>query len=107
MLKTILLSLLITAALLLPAVLLPVWLLLPPCPKGMCSLLQVSGSGETLEQQCRAFLLLRRLGLFRQSLFIVDVGLNPEGRRLATRMTELSPCIILCDPEHIQSILLN
>ena len=98
MLKTILLCVLIPLALLWPAILIPARLLLPPCPDGLYTVLLASGSGDRLEQQCRAWLLLRRFGLIRQSLLIVDAGLNAEGQAIAAHLAALSPSIILCDP---------
>lgn len=92
---TILLCALLTAALLLLACLVLAWLLLPLRPGRCVCLLFGEGDGAELEQACRACLFLRGLGLLRQPLVVVDLGLNEAGRRLAEALTKLDDSILL------------
>lgn len=99
MLKAILLCALLTTAVIVLGGLLFSRLLLPLQPDGIRSVLCAVGDGGDLEQPCRAYLFLRRLGVFRQPLLLVDFGLNEEGRALAERLAGLDPSIRLCGAE--------
>ncbi len=105
MLRSVLLCALLTVLVLLIGGLIFAWLLLPLRPGRLYSVLPARGDGEGLEQQCRAYLFLYHLGVFRQALWIVDLGLNGEGRALASRLADLDPSIRICTPEQLQEIL--
>lgn len=78
-------------------------LLLPIRSKNAVLLLRGSGDGETLEQDCRAYLLLRSIGAFARPLCIVDDGLSDEGRKLAEQLLTLDANIHLCRMEDISA----
>jgi hypothetical protein len=72
------------------AVLVLLWLLcaqflLPVRTKNVYLLLLGRADGETLEQDCRAYLLLKNAGVIQRPLIIVDDGLNSDGQRLAAK----------------------
>ena len=50
---------------------------------------------------------LKHLGVFRQELLLVDLGLEESGRDLAGRLAELDPAIQLCTPEQLLEIISN
>ena len=102
---TILLCALLTAALLLLACLGLAWLLLPLRPGRCVCLLLGEGDGADLEQACRACLFLRGLGLLRQPLVVVDLGLSEAGRRLAEALTRLDDSILLLSREELSAWL--
>lgn len=81
--------------------------LLPVTGKELCVVLSAVGDGGALEQQCRAYLLLKKLGLLRRPLYLVDTGLTCEGRLLAERLTGLDESIFLCEPQELMKILHN
>ncbi len=70
-------------------------LLLPLRMEDMIALLPGSGDGARLEQNVRACLLLKRWGILRQNVWIIDQGLTEEGRRVAARLTGLDSTIRL------------
>ena len=78
-------------------------LLLPMQTKQSFLVLPCRGDGETVEQDCRAYLLLRSIGALQQPLLLVDSGLSEEGKRLAGLMTTLDPSIELCQAQALQS----
>lgn len=80
-------------------------LLLPMQTKQSFLVLPCRGDGDTMEQDCRAYLLLRSIGALQQPLLLVDSGLSEEGRRLAGLMTTLDPSIELCQPQALQARL--
>lgn len=100
-----LLGALLTAAVILLTGLVLGWLLLPLRPFGLWSVLTATGDGADLEQTCYAWLFLRRLGIFRQRLILLDFGLSAEGRAIAEALTNLSPEICLSDPAGLETIL--
>ncbi len=69
--------------------------LLPMRAKDAVILLPGRGNGGDLEQNVRACLLLRRWGVLRQQIVILDRGLDPEGLALAKRLTALDEHIRL------------
>lgn len=73
-------------------------LLLPLPAEDAVLLLRGRGDGAALEQSVRACLLLRRLGILRQRILIWDVGLDPEGRRLAERLAARWDCGLIRSP---------
>ena len=107
MLQSVLLCAVLSAVLVLLGGLLFAWLLLPLRPGALYSVLPAKGAGEGLEQQCRAYLFLKHLGVFRQELLLVDLGLVESGRDLAGRLAELDPAIQLCTPEQLLEIISN
>ena len=78
------------------------WLLgrlLCPIPaKGVRTLVQGVGDGETLEQTVRGLIWLRSLGLFSCSIEIVDGGLSAQGREIAERLSRRWPEISIQNP---------
>lgn len=100
-----LLGALLTAAVILLTGLVLGWLLLPLRPAGLWSVFAATGDGADLEQTCYAWLFLRRFGVFRQRLILVDFGLSAEGRAIAEALTNLSPEICLSDPAGLETIL--
>lgn len=105
MLKSVLLCALLTAVIVVIGGLILAWLLLPLRPGRLYSVLPARGEGEGLEQQCRAYLFLQHLGVFRQDLLIVDLGLDEEGRDLAARLADLDPAIRICTPAQLEEII--
>ncbi len=105
MLRSVLLCALLTVLAVLIGGLIFAWLLLPLRPGRLYSVLPARGGGEGLEQQCRAYLFLYHLGVFRQDLLIVDFGLDEEGRDLAARLADLDPSIRICTPTQLREIL--
>lgn len=102
MLLEILLCALAAAAMLTLLWLLCAQFLLPIRTKNVWLLLRGCGDGDTLEQDCRAYLLLRTAGAIKRPLVIVDDGLNEEGRLLAERLTELDGDIRFCGWDELQ-----
>lgn len=71
-------------------------LLLRPLPgRGTCLILPGHGGGEQLEQQVRACIWLRGLGLLSCPVVIADIDLTPQGWELALRLTARWPGVIL------------
>ena len=70
--------------------------LLPIRAKEAFLVLLGQGDGENLEQNCRAYLLLRSAGMLRRPLLLVDDGLSEEGLALARQLTLLDSSILLC-----------
>ena len=95
------------AAGLLLALVFRAWLYLPLRQEDLHSVLPASGDGGGLEQSCRAYLFLRRLGIFRQPLWILDLGLNETGADLARRLVRLDPEIRLCKADSFLQQLEN
>lgn len=92
------------------AVLVLLWLLcaqflLPVRTKNVYLLLLGRADGETLEQDCRAYLLLKNAGVIQRPLIIVDDGLNSDGQRLAGELTRLDSAITLCPRDSLEEIL--
>lgn len=92
------------------AVLALLWLLcaqflLPIRAKNVWLVLVGRGSGETLEQDCRAYGMLKTAGALHRPLLLIDAGLNAEGRALAERLTTIDPAILLCEREELPRIL--
>lgn len=81
--------------------------LLPMQGKQIYMIVSAAGDGGSLEQQCRAYLLLRRFGFLRRPLLLIDAGMTGQGRVLAEKLTELDESILLCSPEELQHILQN
>ena len=81
--------------------------LLPVRGDEVYMLLSASGDGAGLEHQCRAYLLLKGLGLLHRPLLMVDFGLNEQGRALAEKLTVLDGAIVLCSPEEMTNLLHN
>ena len=81
--------------------------LLPVTGKELCVVLSAFGSGSSLEQQCRAYLLLKRFGLLRRPLYLVDTGLSHEGHALAERLSGLDESILLCEPQELLQLIHN
>ena len=81
--------------------------LLPVTGKQLCMVLSARGDGESLEQQCRAYLLLRSFGLLRRPLVLVDAGLSEQGLRLAELLSGQDENILLCKPQELLQILHN
>ena len=77
------------------------WVYLPLRQEDLHSVLPAGGDGNGLEQSVRAYLFLRRLGIFRQSLWILDLGLNEAGLDLARRLARLDPAIRLCGADSL------
>lgn len=105
MLRSVLLCALLTVLAVLIGGLIFAWLLLPLRPGRLYSVLPARGDGEGLEQQCRAYLFLYHLGVFRQDLLIVDLGLDDKGRILATRLADMDPSIRICTPAQLLEII--
>ena len=77
-------------------------LLLRPLPGPEARVLLAGrGAGEHLEQQVRAFVWLRGMGLVRCPILIVDVDLTPEGRELALRLVARWPGVVLWPVEEL------
>ena len=77
-------------------------LLLRPLPGPEARvLLGGRGAGEHLEQQVRAFVWLRGMGLVRCPILIADVDLTPEGRELALRLVARWPGVVLWPVEEL------
>ena len=71
-------------------------LLLRPLPgHGAYLVLPGRDEGEGLEQQVRACIWLRGLGLLSCPVVIADAGLTPQGWELALRLTARWPDVIL------------
>lgn len=71
-------------------------MLLRPMPGDMARLvLPGRGEGEKLEQQVRACMWLRGLGLLSCPVIIADVDLSPRGWELALRLTARWPGVLL------------
>lgn len=94
-----------TVALLTAVWLLAALLLLPVRDEDTYMLLLAEGSGERLEQQCRAYLLLNGIGAIRRPLLIVDRSLTREGRLTASLLARDHAQIRLCTPEEFETIL--
>lgn len=105
MVKSVLLCALLTVAVVVIGGLIFAWLLLPLQPGSVYSVLPGRGDGDGLEAQCRAYLFLYHLGVFRQDLLIVDLGLDAEGRDLASRLAALDPSIRICTPAQLEEII--
>lgn len=69
-------------------------LLLPLQAEDLIALLPARGNGAHLERSVRACLLLRRWGILRQDILIVDQGLTREGRSLALQLEKLDGAIL-------------
>lgn len=71
-------------------------LLLSPLPgDDTCLVLPGRDGGDRLEQQVRACIWLRGLGLLSCPVVIADVGLTPQGWELALRLTARWPGVVL------------
>ena len=105
MIGEVLLCALLAAALLVLLWLLCAQVLLPIRTKNTFVLLLARGDGAGLEQDCRAYLLLRNVGAIRRPLLLIDDGLTDEGRRLAEQLTELDSRILLCRMEELGGVL--
>jgi len=81
--------------------------LLPVTGKELCVVLSAFGSGSSLEQQCRAYLLLKRFGILRRPLYMTDMGLSEQGRLLAERLTGLDESIRLCEAGELLNLIQN
>lgn len=73
----------LTAALLLPA-------------RAECLLLAARGDADDLEQRVRCYRFLCESGLLHARLIVVDCGLSPAGRVLATRLCTMEGDVRLC-----------
>ena len=87
-----------------------VWLvcakyLLPIRTKDAFLVLAARGRGEALEQQCRAYLLLKNAGILQRPLLIVDLGLDTEGRCLAQLLKGMDGQISVCRAQELCRIL--
>lgn len=87
-----------------------VWLLcarflLPVRSRDVYMVLAAKGSGKDLEQQCRAWLLLKNAGIIQRPLIIADLGLNNEGRCLARVLLQLDGEITLRSAEELPELL--
>ncbi len=105
MLLNILLCTLAAAGLILLGWALGAALLLPIKSREAFMVLTAAGDGSHLEQQCRAFLLLRSAGLLRRPLIIVDNGLTPEGQTIASALKNTYTDICLCTPAQLPEFL--
>lgn len=105
MLLNVLLCALLAALLLAGLWLLCARFLLPVRAKDVFMVLAAQGSGETLEQQCRAWLLLKNAGILQRPLLIADLGLDTEGRCLAQVLLQLDEEITLCRAEDLPALL--
>lgn len=79
--------------------------LLPVRARDVYMLVLSEGDGTELEQQCRAWLLLKNAGILERPLVIVDNGLNEDGKRLAQTLTKLDSAIVFCDPDEILRLI--
>ena len=70
--------------------------LVRPLPvQSACILLPGRGDGGELEQSVRGFIWLRGLGLVKIPILIADLGLDPEGRRVAQCLCVRWPGVFL------------
>ena len=76
-------------------------MLLPLRSRHAVVVLPAAGDGAALEQEVRSCLLMRRWGLLRRPIVLVDRGLDAEGRRLARTLTALAEGIVLCTPREL------
>ena len=61
------------------------------------ALVPAKSGGNTLDQTVRSLLFLRRWGLFRGRVAVVDCGLNEEGRTIARLLCANTDEVLLCD----------
>lgn len=105
MIGTIFLCVLCAIGLLTVVFLLAAAILLPVRDNNIYMLLLCSGSGERLEQQTRAYLLLHAAGLLRRPLLIADNGLNRQGRTAARQLVQDHPQIRFCGSKELEVLL--
>ena len=89
----ILLGALLTAAIFAVLVWASARLLLPPGT--LWAVLPASGDGARLEQTYWAWRLLRRMGVLRRPLLLLDLGLDAQGRQIAEALTRLGEPVLL------------
>ncbi|HIW94302.1 MAG TPA: hypothetical protein H9868_07160 [Candidatus Flavonifractor merdipullorum] len=82
------------------------WLLLPGWEGKVYTVLPGRGSGGGLEQSVKALRWLEGLGGLRPTIYIADMGLNPEGKAVAEGLArrygvEVCPLGIL--PERMEN----
>ena len=81
-------------------------LLLRPLPgHGAYLVLPGRDEGEGLEQQVRACIWLRGLGLLSCPVVIADAGLTPQGWELALRLTARWPGVVLWPASELGDLL--
>ena len=80
--------------------------LLRPLPgHGAYLVLPGRDEGEGLEQQVRACIWLRGLGLLSCPVVIADAGLTPQGWELALRLTARWPGVVLWPASELGDLL--
>ena len=69
------------------------------------ALVPAKGGSHTLDQTVHCLLLLRRWGLFRGRVAVVDCGLDEEGRTLARLLCANTDEVRLFDPHELSDLM--
>ena len=101
---TVLRAALLIAALFLLGSLSLALVLLPLRAKSLFTLYLAQNDCSDLEHTARSYLLLRRFGLLRLPLIVVDNGVNESGRALTEAVCGLDPAIVLLDLRELQRL---
>lgn len=75
--------------------------------RGVFAVVRGSGDGAGLEQSIRSLLRLRREGLYRGTVLVVDCGLNEEGQALARLLCANSEEISFCTAEELSQVIFH
>lgn len=69
------------------------------------ALIPASGGSRSLDQTVGCLLRLRRWGLLRGRVAVVDCGLNEEGRALARLLCANTDEVLLLDPRELPNLI--
>lgn len=74
---------------------------------GVFTVVRGSGDGAELEQSIRSLLRLRREGLYRGTILVVDCGLDEEGKALARLLCANSEEIRFCTADELSQLIFH
>ena len=69
------------------------------------ALVPAKSGGSSLDQTVRCLLLLRRWGLLRGQVAVVDCGLDEEGHALARLLCANTDEVLLCDRQELSQLM--
>lgn len=84
------------------------WLLpLTAAKEDVITVVRARGDGLVLDQTVRTLLFLQRSRLYRGKIVLLDCGLDSGGRALAQILCSNTDEVLLCDPEHLDTLILD
>ncbi|MBR2131120.1 MAG: hypothetical protein IJ955_01045 [Oscillospiraceae bacterium] len=81
------------------------FLSLPIQRQDTLALICARGDGETLEEQIRTLILLRRERGIVGEILLIDCGLTEEGKKLCQLLQKRNCCVSLCRIDDIQKYI--